>query len=121
MRISIFPLLMATMVPLAPALSCVPFVLDVTGELVKHPGTISLNSDGSWSIKDWATVEEAPKAIGHNDLANCIVKGLLSRPPGLWINNTPSAAGHGEPCSTKAMQAVVDLDPIARQCGVSLQ
>ena len=62
MRPSIIPLLL-TMLPLAPAEACVPLMLNVSGKPIKHPGTITLNSDGSWSVKDWATVEESPEYL----------------------------------------------------------
>ena len=119
MRPSIIPLLL-TMLPFAPAEACVPLMLNVSGKAIEHPGTITLNSDGSWSVRNWATVEEAPKIFDDNPQSLCIVRGLLSRPPSLRINNTP-IEGKGEQCTVKAMQAVVDRDPIAHQCGASVE
>jgi hypothetical protein len=115
---AVLPTVVLAMLPLAPAEACVPLMLNVSGKLVQHPGTITLNSDGSWSVKDWATVEEAPKVFDGNPLSLCIVRSLLARPPSLRINKAP-IEGQGEQCTVKAMQAVIDRDPIAHQCGAS--
>ena len=54
---AVLPTVIVAMLPLAPAEACVPLMLNVSGKLVQHPGTITLNSDGSWSVKGWATVQ----------------------------------------------------------------
>lgn len=97
--------------------SCTPLKYTVTGEVIRHGGSISLNIDGSWSIPDWRVVDDmAALPADSKSLADlrCFGRALLADTH-LWVNNAPNKVPE-QLCRYEDMRRVAAADPVVQTC-----
>lgn len=92
----------------------------LAGENAQHPGVVSLNADGTWTVSDWRTVHEmATLDRPHAWSLSCVGKSLLLRRAILRFS-TSAPRQTTEVCSADNTRRVFAADPVMRDCRLTL-